>query len=195
MEDPLTAFLYAFATLFIILHPLLVIPAFLGLTRGYTSEEKRRQASIATAVAGGLMITFLILGLPIFNLLGITLPSFEVAGGLLLFIIGMQQALGIEYSPDAAGHQKNIGVIIGTPLICGPGAITTVILLSTKCGILVTLPALLITLAFTWFTLRYAGTIQRMLGETVSGVLTNVFGMVLAALAITLIAEGIEGLV
>ncbi|QSZ67463.1 MarC family protein [Methanofollis aquaemaris] len=195
MEDPVTAFLYAFATLFIILHPLLVIPAFLGLTRGYGSEEKRRQAGIATAVAGGLMITFLVLGLPIFNLLGITLPSFEVAGGLLLFIIGMQQALGIEYSPDTTGHQKNIGVIIGTPLICGPGAITTVILLSTKCGILVTLPALLLTLAFTWFTLRYAGTIQRMLGETTSGVLTNVFGMVLAALAITLIAEGIEGLV
>lgn len=195
MEELVGTFLYAFATLFIILHPLLVIPAFIGLTRGYGSEEKTRQAGIAVAVAGGLMITFLVIGLPIFDLLGITLPSFEVAGGLLLFLIGMQQALGIEYSHESTGHQKNIGVLIGTPLICGPGAITTVILLSTKCGVLITLPALILTLAITWLTLRYAEVIQRLLGETISGVLTNVFGMVLAALAITLIAEGIEGLV
>lgn len=195
MEELVGTFLYAFATLFIILHPLLVIPAFIGLTRGYGSEEKTRQAGIAVAVAGGLMITFLVIGLPIFDLLGITLPSFEVAGGLLLFLIGMQQALRIEYSHESTGHQKNIGVLIGTPLICGPGAITTVILLSTKCGVLITLPALILTLAITWLTLRYAEVIQRLLGETISGVLTNVFGMVLAALAITLIAEGIEGLI
>ncbi|MDD3621440.1 MAG: MarC family protein [Methanofollis sp.] len=195
MEEIITTFLYAFITLFIILHPLLVVPTFIGLTRGYDHEEKTRQAGIAVAVAGGLMIIFLIIGLPIFDLLGITLSSFEVAGGLLLLIIGMQQALGIEYSPDSAGRQKNVGVLIGTPLICGPGAITTVILLSTKCGVLITLMALLVTLALTWLILRYAEVIQQMLGETISGVLTNVFGMVLAALAITLIAEGIVGLI
>ncbi|MBP2146781.1 multiple antibiotic resistance protein [Methanofollis sp. W23] len=195
MEEIITTFLYVFATLFIILHPVLVIPTFIGLTRGYDREEKTRQAGIAVAVAGGLMIIFLIIGLPIFDLLGISLSSFEVAGGLLLLIIGMQQALGIEYSPDSTGRQKNVGVLIGTPLICGPGAITTVILLSTKCGVLITLLALLLTLALTWLTLKYAEVIQQMLGETISGVLTNVFGMVLAALAITLIAEGIEGLI
>ncbi|WP_298665363.1 MarC family protein [uncultured Methanofollis sp.] len=194
MDDPLTAFTYAFVTLFIILHPLLVVPTFLGLTRGYRTEEKNRQATIATAVAGGLLFTFLLFGSLIFDILGITLPSFEVAGGVLLLIVGMQQALGIEYTPPEGGKQQNIGVIVGTPLICGPGSITTVILLSTKLGILITIPAVILCLVLTWLILRYADAIQQALGETISGVLTDVFGMVLAALAVTLIAEGVGGL-
>lgn len=194
MNDPLAACAYAFVTLFLILHPLLVVPAFLGLTRSYRKEEKIRQATIATAVAGALLFTFLLCGSLIFDVLGITLPSFEVAGGVFLLIIGMRQALGIEYAPEKGGHQQNIGVIVGTPLICGPGSIATTILLSTKLGILVTVPAVILCLVITWLTLRYADIIQQVLGETISGVMTEVFGMVLAALAVTLIADGISGL-
>lgn len=196
MNDPLAAFAYAFVTLFLILHPLLVIPAFLGLTRGYGKEEKIRQATIATFVAAALLFTFLLCGSLIFDILGITLPSFEVAGGVFLLIIGMRQALGIEYTPEGGGQQqnKNIGVIVGTPLICGPGAITTAILLSTKLGILVTTLAVTLCLMITWLSLRYADIIQQVLGETISGVMTDVFGMVLAALAVTLIADGVAGL-
>jgi multiple antibiotic resistance protein len=193
MDDPLAAFAYAFVTLFIILHPLLVVPTFLGLTQGYRTEERVRQATIATAVAGGLLFTFLLFGSLIFDMLGITLPSFEVAGGVLLLIIGMRQALGIEYTPEE-GEQQNIGVIVGTPLICGPGSITTAILLSTKLGVFITIPAVILCLVLTWLILRYADVIQQALGETISGVMTDVFGMVLAALAVTLIAEGVGGL-
>jgi len=86
------------------------------------------------------------------------------------------------------------GVVIGTPLLCGPGAITTVVLLSTKLGILVPVSAVLLCLMLTWLTLRYADVIQQALGETISRVMTDVFGMVLAALAVTLSAEGVDGL-
>jgi len=86
----------------------------------------------------------------------ITLPSFQIAGGILLFILGMQMALGIEF-----GHAKDhapsaAGVVIGTPLLCGPGAITTVILLAKEYGLFVPAVAIALSLLATWLILRYS---------------------------------------
>lgn len=194
MADLFPSLLYAFATLFIILDPLLSVPIFVGLTKEKAAEEKARQAGIAVVVAGVLLFIFLIFGSLIFDILGITLASFQVAGGILLFILGMQEALDIELAHEEKSQQNMAGVIIGTPLLCGPGAITTVVLLSTQINPVVTGIALFLCLAVTWLILRYAAAILRILGETITDIMARVLGMFLAAIAVKLIAEGAIGL-
>lgn len=194
MADIPGALIYSFSALFVILDPLLSVPIFTSMTRGQASSEINRQALIAVAVAGFLMYLFLFFNFFIFDTLGITLSSFQVAGGILLFLLGLQMALGIdighakEHTPTAAG------VIIGTPLLCGPGTITTVLLLSEANGVLVTAVAIALVLAATWIVLRFSFQIQQLLGEVVTEVLAKILGMLVAAIAVSIIADGIIGI-
>jgi multiple antibiotic resistance protein len=194
MADIPGALVYSFSALFVILDPLLSVPLFTSMTQGQSSAEINRQALIAVAVAGFLMYLFLFFNFFIFDTLGITLSSFQVAGGILLFLLGLQMALGIdigrvkEHTPTAAG------VIIGTPLLCGPGTITTVLLLSEANGIFITAVSIAFVLAATWIVLRFSFQIQKLLGNTVTEILAKILGMLVAAIAVSIIADGIIGL-
>jgi multiple antibiotic resistance protein len=86
-------------------------------------------------------------------------------------------------------------VVIGTPLLCGPGTITTVLLLSSRYGLLIPAIAIALSLGATWLILKYSAEIQRIFGEVIIGILARVLGMLLCAIAVTLIAEGIIALV
>ncbi|OPX62067.1 MULTISPECIES: MarC family protein [unclassified Methanoregula] len=192
MQDILPGILYCFAALFIILDPLLSVPIFSTMTRGQTPAEIHRQAFIAVAVAGGLMYLFLVFNTTIFSILGLTLPAFQIAGGMILFLLGLQEALGIELG-RTKGHAaaSAAGVVIGTPILCGPGTITTVMLLSKDYGMLITFSAITLSLLATWLILYYAQTIQRILGDVVTDIMGKVLGMLVAAIAVKIIASGI----
>jgi multiple antibiotic resistance protein len=194
MQDMLASLVYAFAALFVILDPLLSVPIFASMTKGQSPGEVNKQAFIAIIVAGFLMYIFLFFNFLIFDTLGITLPSFQVAGGILLFILGMQMSLGIEIGKPGEHSSTAAGVVIGTPLLCGPGAITTVLLLSADYGILIPAIAIALSLAATWVILKYAAVIQRMLGDCVTEIMAKVLGLLVAAIAIQIIADGIIGL-
>jgi multiple antibiotic resistance protein len=193
--DLLPGIIYSFATLFIILDPLLSIPIFAAMTKGQSPAEIHKQAFIAVAVAGSLMYLFLVFNKLIFDILGLSIPSFQIAGGVLLFLLGIQEALGIEL-----GHSKGVaktaaGVVIGTPLLCGPGAITTVMLLSKDYGLLIPFVAITLSLFATWIILYYSELIQRVLGEVVTDIMGKVLGMLLAAIAVNLIVSGILAII
>ncbi|MDD5143211.1 MarC family protein [Methanoregula sp.] len=189
--DDISGILYAFATLFIILDPLISVPIFSAMTRGQSPAEIHKQAFIAVAVAGSLMYLFLVFNQVIFDILGLSIPSFQIAGGVLLFLLGIQEALGIELG-HSKGHAKSAaGVVIGTPLLCGPGAITTVMLLSKDYGFLIPFVAITLALLATWIILYYSELIQRVLGEVVTDIMGKVLGMFLAAIAVNLISSGI----
>jgi multiple antibiotic resistance protein len=194
MQDMLASLVYAFAALFVILDPLLSVPIFASMTRGQSPKEVNKQAFIAIIVAGFLMYIFLFFNFLIFDTLGITLPSFQVAGGILLFILGMQMSLGIAIGKAGEHSNTAAGVVIGTPLLCGPGAITTVLLLSNDYGILIPAIAIALSLAATWVILKYAAVIQRLLGDCVTEIMAKVLGLLVAAIAIKIIADGIIGL-
>jgi multiple antibiotic resistance protein len=194
MQDLLTPLIYSFSALFVILDPLLSVPIFTSMTKGMTAREVNKQALIAVVVAGVLMYIFLFFNFLIFDSLGITLPSFQVAGGILLFILGLQMALGIEIGPSHSHSRTAAGVVIGTPLLCGPGAITTVLLLSRDYGTLVLAIAIALSLIATWIILRFSGIIQRVLGDCITDIMARVLGMLVAAIAIKIIADGITGL-
>jgi multiple antibiotic resistance protein len=172
MQDILSGIIYSFAALFIILDPLLSVPIFAAMTKGQTPAEIHKQAFIAVAVAGGLMYLFLIFNKMIFDILGLTMASFQIAGGILLFLLGIQEALGIEIGHCKEHSKTAAGVVIGTPLLCGPGTITTVMLA-------------------TWLVLYYAEKIQHVLGDVVTDIMGKVLGMLVAAIAVKIIASGI----
>ncbi len=195
MEEIVPAILTSFASLFVILDPVFSVPVFTSLIRGATEREVRRQALIAVVVAGTLMYSFLFFNFVIFDILGITLPSFQVAGGILLFILGMQMALGIEFGHSQERTPSAAGVVIGTPLLCGPGAITTVILLAKEYGVFVPAVAIGLSLLATWLILRYSATIQRLFGECVTDIMAKVLGMLVASIAIKIIADGTRYLI
>ena len=193
MLDMLASVLYAFSALFVILDPILSVPIFTSMTKGQPAAEINKQALIAVAVAGFLLYIFLFFNFFIFDILGISMPSFQVAGGILLFILGMQRALGIDIGRSKGPSPSVAGVVIGTPLLCGPGAITTVILLSEEYGILVPAIAITLSLVATWIILRFSSHIQRIVGDTVIDIMAKVLGMLVAAIAVKIIADGIFG--
>ena len=195
MQAVVPGLLYAFAALFIILDPLLSVPIFAAMTKGQTPKEIHKQAFIAVAVAGGLMYLFLIFNTMIFNILGLNMPSFQIAGGILLFILGMQEALGIDISKCKENTKSAAGVVIGTPLLCGPGTITTVMLLSKDYGMLIPFIAITLSLIATWLILYYSAHIQRVLGEVVTDIMGKVLGMLVAAIAIKIIFAGIMAMI
>ena len=191
MQEILSEIVYAFAALFIILDPLLSVPIFAAMTKGQTPTEIHKQAFIAVSVAGGLMYLFLIFNKMIFDILGLNIASFQIAGGILLFLLGIQEALGIEIGHSKGHTASAAGVVIGTPLLCGPGAITTVMLLSKDYGFLVPFIAITLSLIATWLVLYYSENIQRVLGEVVTDIMGKVLGMLVAAIAVNIIANGI----
>ena len=191
MQEIVSGIIYAFAALFIILDPILSVPVFAAMTEGLTSGERHKQAFIAVAVAGVLMYLFLIFNQIIFDILGLNIPSFQIAGGILLFLRGIQEALGIEIGRGKDRRKTAAGVVIGTPLLCGPGTITTVMLLSRDYGLLIPFIAITLALIATWLVLYYAEKIQQVFGEVVTDIMGKVLGMLVAAIAVKIIASGI----
>ena len=206
MLELLVTIISAAFTLIIILDPLLSVSMFINLTRDLQKAEMIRQAFVATGVAGILMLTFLIFNNLLFDLLGIELESFKVAGGIILFILGLQIVLGLEIGGSSAGH-KNLessdrigkksmaGVIIGTPIMCGPGTITTVMILGAQDGILITLFAVILALLCIWLILVFSAQIKKLLGDTVLVILSKIIGLLLTAIAVHTIWTGILGLI
>jgi|SRR5208283_473874 len=193
MADLVSGVIYAFAALFVILDPILSVPIFAGMTKGQLPREIHKQAFIAVAVAGVLMYIFLIFNTTIFSILGLTLSTFQIAGGILLFLLGMQMALGLDICRSKEQAPTAAGVVIGTPILCGPGAITTVMLLSKDYGILIPFIAITLSLAATWVILYFSAGIQNLLGTVVTDIMGRVLGMLVAAIAVKIIFSGIMG--
>jgi multiple antibiotic resistance protein len=193
MTDFVSGLLYAFAALFVILDPILSVPIFAGMTKGQSSKEIHKQAFIAVAVAGVLMYIFLVFNTTIFSILGLTLSTFQIAGGILLFLLGMEMALGIDLCKSKEHTPTAAGVVIGTPILCGPGAITTVMLLSNDYGLLIPFIAITLCLAATWIILYFSAAIQNILGTVVTEIMGRVLGMLVAGIAVKIIFSGIIG--
>jgi len=191
MTDLVSGLIFAFGALFVILDPILSVPIFAGMTKGQSPNEIHKQAFIAVAVAGILMYIFLIFNTAIFSILGLTLPAFEIAGGVVLFLLGMEMALGIDLCSTKDKAPTAAGVMIGTPILCGPGAITTVMVLSSQYGILIPFLAITLSLVASWIILYFSSGIQQILGPVVTDVMGRVMGMFVAAIAIKFIFSGI----
>jgi multiple antibiotic resistance protein len=197
----------AFVTILVTIDPPGLAPLFLALTRGM-NREQRAQVSIRASVIGfAIMALFALAGAAILGVFGITLPAFRVAGGLLLFYIAFEMVFERrqdrkEKSADAAITKDQIHNIaafpLAIPLIAGPGAISATVLLSGSFdGWLAqaTLVAIiLVCLVLTYLVFVLAERIDRFLGHTGRSILTRLLGVILAALAVQFVADGVRAL-
>jgi len=186
--------LEAFVTLFVIMDPVGNLPIFISLTKGMPISEVRRNVERAVFVAGVLLFVFLFLGLKIFEFFGINLDSFQIAGGIILLIIGILYVFGTSLK-YVKHHGTDLSIPIGTPLLTGPGVITTTIILVKENGTFVTVIAAFLALLATWIILLNSARLYKILGEHWSNIISRVMGIVLAAIAVNLITEGVLNII
>ncbi|MSO98038.1 MAG: NAAT family transporter [Rhodospirillaceae bacterium] len=199
--------LTAFATFFVIIDPVGVVPLFVSLTPGMDALQRRRTAVRAVIIATCILLVFTLLGQPILKYLGISLPAFRIAGGLLLLLLAVDMVVvkssGLRSTTpkeeEEATHRPDITVFpLAIPLIAGPGSITSVILLhSQHTGDVVSQAisaGVMIGVLIMLFCGLLASThIMKILGVTGVNVITRVFGIILSAVAVSNIVEGIRG--
>ena len=199
--------LSATVTLLVTIDPPGLAPLFLALTRGMDRAQRREVANRATVIAIIVMVLFAVLGTAILTLFGITLAAFRVAGGLLLFWIAFEMIFERrqqrhESTAERAiskDHVRSVAVFpLAIPLIAGPGAISAVILLSGEFGGVVERSLLIAIVAailgLTWLVFLLAERIDGLLGETGRSVLTRLLGVILSALAVQFVADGVKAL-
>ena len=197
----------AFVTLLVTIDPPGLAPLFLALTGGMNRAERWQVASRASVIGFAVLAVFAVAGAAILAMFGITLPAFRVAGGLLLFWIAFEMIFERRQerkgkSADAAvtiDHIRNIAAFpLAIPLIAGPGAISATVLLSgsfpTTAGMLMLLVIVAACIAITFLVLVLAERIDGFLGETGRSILTRLLGVILAALAVQFVADGVKAL-
>ncbi len=201
----LPALIAAFTTMFIIMDPPGLVPVFIALTQGMSAEQRRAIALRACIVAGGLMILFLFVGEAVLGFIGISMDAFRIAGGILLFLTALdmlfqrRQARRADNAAEGqAEHQDDPSVFpLAMPLIMGPGAITTIILLAGNATSAIDFGAiaavLMAVLLITFLAFLAAPTIERALGKTGLNIVTRLLGMLLAALAVQFVLDGLRG--
>ena len=184
----------AFITLFVVMDPPGNVPIFIAVTRVMGKEARKRELNHAVVVATLLLLLFAFLGKFVLDVLNISLDSFMVAGGILLLLVSFDLLREHKYLIKEAG--RGIGAVpIGTPLLAGPGAITTVMVIIQSRGPFVALFAILSAIIATKLILGQSERIYRVMGTEGSEVLSRVMGILVAAIAIQFIRDGIVGMI
>jgi multiple antibiotic resistance protein len=203
MSDPVGSFaLLCFSSLLAIINPLSAAPMYLALTNGYTSEHRARTLRSAIVTAFVVLLLFALLGGTIFQVFGITIDAFRIAGGIIFFGIGMDMLQAkrsrvkttVEEEIEATTKEE-VGITpLGIPMLTGPGAITTVMVLMTQAttGLRLTIvfAAVLVVLAITWSTLAAAPRLIVLFGQTGLNVVTRVMGLLVTVIAVQFIVDG-----
>ncbi|HIE31663.1 MAG TPA: NAAT family transporter [Methanosarcinales archaeon] len=201
--EQITFFIYAFASIFVIVNPVGGLITFISLTTGMNAAERREVAKRSVRVACLLAIIFAISGELILRLFGATVDGLRVAGGVLLFIVALdmlharvsRESVTTEEMRDATRREDVSVFPIAMPLLTGPGAITTVIVVirtgTTLELKMVAILAILLTFALSYLVFRFADRINGILGVTGSLVITRVMGLLLGAIAVNFISTGI----
>jgi len=196
--------IHALVSIFAVMNPLGTMPTFLALTNGYTREEQRVTARNAVLYSFFILLVFLVLGHFIFNLFGITLSAFRVAGGILLFGIAINllnaKASHVQspYDEESAMKEDITITPLAIPIIAGPGTIATVMALSAGSNLMMdsaaVLIAFIIVLIGTYFIFYYSTWITKYLGLSQLNVITRLMGLILSIIAVQMAAEGLGGL-
>src|SRR5579884_2926927 len=195
----------ALVTFLVIIDPPGCAPIFASLTRGSTAAHRRAMAIRSSLIAWAILMFFALLGRPLLQALGISLASFRIAGGIMLFFIAMdmvferrtqrreERAHSIEGTPDA----EDISVFpMAMPMITGPGSIASAMLwvsrAETFVHVVIVLAAITTVMLITMITLLAAGPLMRLIGDKVEAAITRLLGVILAALAAQFVVDGLR---
>ncbi len=201
MPYDIALILTAFITLFVIIDPIGLAPLFVALTQGQTTAQRRRIAITACIVGASLLTAFGLLGDAVLGFAGISMPAFRIAGGILLFLTALDMLFERRTKrreDQSRTNEDDPSVFpLAIPLIAGPGAIATMILLTSQNGgewaWVMTVHAVMVSvilLTFCFFLL--ANPIERLLGPVGINVVTRLLGMLLAALSVQFVLDGLR---
>ncbi len=198
-----TSFLITtFATLFVVINPAGLVPLFIALTRGMDSHSRRAMAQRACIIGAILLLIFGLAGESLLGFIGITMPAFRIGGGILLFLTALDMLFDrrtpLREGQQADENQDPSVFPLATPLIAGPGAIASIILLVGQSGTgwigTAAVLGLMIVMVFVTFLFLLASPpLERLLGRTGTNVITRLLGMLLAALSVQFVIDGIKG--
>ena len=198
-------FISAFATLFVVIDPPGCAPIYAGLSASASATQKRAMAIRAVGVSAAILFVFALFGEALLKGLGISLASFRIAGGIMLFLIALEmvfekrterredRAAKVASDPEA----EDVSIFpMAMPMIAGPGSIASVMLLMSRNSGLersaIVLAAMVTILLLTLVALLAAGPIMRILGAKIEAVITRLLGVLLAALAVQFVLDGLS---
>ncbi|HRU38481.1 MAG TPA: MarC family protein [Candidatus Goldiibacteriota bacterium] len=183
-------YLLAFIPVFVAVDAIGVLPLFIALTKGM-SEKARKKAlfqSVFTAIS--LALTFILVGKWLFSVLGITVPDFMIAGGIVLFCIAIMDLLlpgKQRRMPD-----ESIGAVpLGTPLIVGPAVLTTCLIIVDQHGVLPTIASVILNVMIAALIFSFSGAIIRVIGKSGANALSRIMALLLAAIAVMMVRKGV----
>jgi multiple antibiotic resistance protein len=191
--------LAAFTALFVTVNPIKGAALFAVLSGGALAGEQRRLARRAVLVASGLLLVFALLGDDLLRVIGISLAGVRVGGGILLMLLSIDIVFGRSIGPPGPGGEARADISVfplATPIIAGPGAITSVVVHATEAGDRV-LPTLLlvmvlgVVMAITYVAFLLAATTERWLGESGMNAVSRALGILLAAVSAEMILDGL----
>ncbi len=191
MKTGLNELLTVTFTLFAVIDVMGSIPLLLSLKKKMGGIPELR----ATVVSGGLMVLFLFLGEPLLHILGLETHSFAVAGSIVIFILGLEMVLGIEFFKSEKGAKTSVMVPIAFPLIAGSGTLTTIISLKANYTQLAILIAILVNLVIVYAVLKSLDYIERILGPAGMVAIRKFFGVILLAIAVKIFSSNVPGLI
>ena len=201
---PITEFaLVTFTSVLFIVDPIAVVPSYLVITRSETTAQRAATARRACVAAALILIAFAIGGALIFELFGITLPAFRIAGGLILWLVAMDmlhaQRRTQESGPEIMeGEVKDDTALtpLAMPMLAGPGAISTVMVLAAQAHSLlqklIVYASIVVTALASWIVLRVGERLVQRMGQTGIRVMTRIMGLLLAALAVQFVISGAQ---
>jgi multiple antibiotic resistance protein len=201
VESFLQFALVTFTSVLFIVDPIAVVPTYLVITQGQTVAQRRATAWRACVAAMLLLVTFAAVGRGIFGLLGITMPAFRIAGGLILWLVAMDMLHGNRSTQEGTAEitegraKEDVALTpLAMPMLAGPGAISTVMVLSgqarTPSQTIVVYASILLTALIAWVTLRVGEGLVVRMGQTGIRVMTRIMGLLLAAIAVQFVITG-----
>ena len=182
-----------FVPLFVAMDPVGNLPIFLTLTQEGTAAHRKKTTNLATLTAFGVGLLFIAVGKAIFSLLGIEVADFLTAGGIILLIIAIRYlVIGKTLETKDLSASAMIGVVpLGTPLVVGPAVLAALLLLMGQHHIAIVLSSFILNLVIQWALFRQANRIVAVLGQTGVSAISKVIMLLLAAIAVKMIREGI----
>ena len=203
MDGYLQFALVTFTSVLFIVDPIAVVPTYLVITQGQTPAQRRVTARRACIAAMILLVTFAAIGRAIFELFGITMPAFRIAGGLILWLVAMDMLHGSRSTQEGTAEiseataKEDVAVTpLAMPMLAGPGAISTVMVLSGQARTtpqkVVVYGSILLALFIACVTLRAAERLVLRMGQTGIRVMTRLMGLLLAAIAVQFVITGVR---
>ena len=198
-------FIHSFVSLFVVIDPFALIPIFLTVTSNHSAADRNAICAKACILALIILLAFTFMGLGIFKVFGFGLPAFQIAGGILLLKLGLEQLEAkrerlAKSEEQEANQGDDVSVFpLATPLLAGPGAISTILLQSTdeasKYGLLNITLALVSVIICSYLILRFSKVFLKVLGETGLNLFTKIMGVILTAVAVQFVLNGLETLI